>query len=235
MAEDAIEWLGDAIDWLGEHAAGLALAAVAGLLLLLVLMGVLMFVTRAKFVRGGLSLPPFRWWPLRLLFSRFTRPRILIAGFMPEGEGSAACAMFAEYLRRSPVRKDAEAKLQATDATDLPQDLIESPQVGRDPLQDVATLFAAFPPAGAVAATVRYVADAAPRWDTRVAGQLLDPASQGPGLRVVITARGRRPEGTRTFWASDLPGPPFSDDEEAATRYALAIAAAAWAHEVING
>jgi len=166
-------------------------------------------VTRAKFVRAGLDRRPFRWWPFHWLIGRFTRPRILVE-FTPEEQASSSKATFEEHLPFAPIRKDAPADLGATYASDLPQDVIRSPKVQQDPLEDAATLFAAFPQAGAVAAMFRYLNDKAPRWDAHVSGKLLDPARQGQGLRVEIRARGGHPGGTSTFWAGDLPGPPFS-------------------------
>jgi hypothetical protein len=230
MIGDAVDWLGQAVRWLATHAAGLALAAVVALLLLLMGMVALMFLTRARFVREGLDRRP-----VRRLFRRFTQPRILLAKFTPEDQASDSEAMFKAYLRRKPIRQDAPAELVAAPTSDLPQDLVISPEVQRDPLEDAATLLGAFPQVGAVAATLRYLGNAAPRWDAHVTGQLLQPAKQGHGLHVEITARGGRPGGTYTFWANDLPGRPFSDEEETAARYALAIVAAAWAHDTING
>ena len=235
IVEDAVDWLGRAVGWLAENAQALALAAFVALVLVLLAMLALMVVTRAKFVRGGLDRRPFRWWPFRWLIGRFTRPRILIDTFAPQDQASGSEAMFDDYLRRAPILRDDPAQLGPMQTSELPQDVVKSPEVKRDPLEDAATLVAAFPQAGAVAAMFRYLNDRAPRWDARVSGQLLDPAAQGQGLRVVITARGGHPGGTYTFWASDLPGAPFSEQEETAARYALAIWAATWAHETING
>jgi hypothetical protein len=229
MVEDAVGSLGDWVDWLAEHAGALVLAAVAALLLLLIVMFALMLLTRVKFIRGGLDKRPLRWLPLR----RFTHPRVLIAAFTPEDKGMPSGAVFADYLTRPPILEDAPATL-GSDGGEIPQDFIESAAIPRDPLEDAATLLVGIPQAGAVAAVVQFVAKSAPRWEARVFGQLLDPDARGHGLRVLVTARGGRTSGTLTVWACDLPGPQLPDEQEAAARYALAIKAAAWAHDAIN-
>jgi hypothetical protein len=229
MGEDAVAWLGGAVNLLADHAAALVLAGIALCLLLLLLMVVLMFVTRAKFVRGGLDKRPLRWLPLR----RFTHARILIAAFTPEEKASGAGAIFAHYLTMAPILQNAPLALGA-DGSEIPQDLIESPEAPRDPLEDAATLLAGIPQAAALAAVVQFLVNSAPRWEARLTGQVLDPDARGHGLRVLVTARRGRTSGTFTVWASDLPGPQLPDQPEAAARYALAIKAAAWAHDAIN-
>jgi tetratricopeptide (TPR) repeat protein len=96
--------LGGFVDWLAAHAAALGRAVVAACVALLILMGFLMFLTRAKFVRGGLATWPLRWLPLR----RFTHPRVRIAAFTPPEKAGGSEAIFAEYLMMAPILENAD-------------------------------------------------------------------------------------------------------------------------------
>ena len=222
---NATDWLGTAVDWLAKHAGGLVLAILVLGLGVLLIMALMLWFTRARWVRRA-----FDWVPL---LHRYTRTRTRVANFTPEDKGWSCGSVFAFYLPAPPIAGPPVGG-GAVAPSKISIDVFEAAVAPADTATDAAGVLQAVPHAALLAAAATWFRENAPRREVRLFGQLLFAGSNRFGLRVLVVARNGRTLASEAFWAAELPGPAFESTEEDAARHALSIVGATWAHQKAN-
>lgn len=219
--DPVFDGMGDVATWFTDNAPVFAVTAIVLLLLTLLTMFALLALTNFK---PGRTLVAWFHTP------RFTRRKMIVAAFTPSEDGHTTTALFAHWLPEPPVDPNGPGD-EAVLNSDAALDLWEAPALPNDPLEGAMPLLALSPQLGAAAAVGRWVQSQSPRREYRFVGQTLEACDHGVGLRLVVTTRKGRSTLSNVWWANQLPGPAYDDDHEAEARHALALKAAAWAHD----
>jgi hypothetical protein len=211
------DWIGDA----AKYVAGIVVGGIVALLAVGLVMALLLLLSRSRRVRRVMD-----WFPF---LHRFTRTRLKVGAFTPEEKGWSSGGVFAHYVGRPGI----DAK-KGSIGDDISVDAYAASAAPDDAGPGPVAILQAIPQLAALTAAALWLRSIAPRREVKIYGQLLEAGPDRFGLRVVVVARNGSTYGSETFWASELPGRAFTDQDELAARHALAIYGAAWAHEVAN-